>query len=144
LAQYLPDFGWNTRVLTVDETFSKEPSDAAIATLVPRHVAVERFRALPYAPLRPPGVGDLALRSMPFLPGALRKSIREFAPEVVFMAGGPFCQMPFTRSLNARWNIPVVLDFRDPWVSNGGALQQVWSKGGLAHRMAVAFEPTAV
>ena len=144
MAKYLPDFGWDTRVLAVDETFHKEPPDPALATLVPHHVTVERIRALPYALTCPLGVGDLALRAMPFLPGALRKSIREFAPEVIFMTGWPFYQMLLTGSIQARWNIPVILDFQDPWVSNEGALRQPWSKGGLAHRLAVALEPKAV
>ena len=51
--------------------------------------------------------------------------------------------------LLARWarhrlNLPVVLDFQDPWVSAEGATQPKWSKGGLAHRLAVALEPCAV
>jgi hypothetical protein len=43
-----------------------------------------------------------------------------------------------------RFNLPVVLDFQDPWVSHFGARQPRWSKAGLAHRLAEALEPTVL
>nr|WP_234031785.1 glycosyltransferase [Porphyrobacter sp. SLTP] len=144
MAKYLPNFGWDTRVLTVDENFHKEPPDPALASLLPPHIAVERISALPYGLTRLLGVGDLSLRAMPFLPGALRRSIHQFTPQVIFMTGWPFYQMLLSHMIKAHWNIPVVLDFQDPWVSNEGALRKPWSKGGLAHRLAVALEPMAV
>jgi hypothetical protein len=46
--------------------------------------------------------------------------------------------------VRSRFGLPVILDFQDPWVSSQGAQRSRWSKGGLAHRLAVALEPRAV
>jgi hypothetical protein len=46
--------------------------------------------------------------------------------------------------IERRWNVPVVLDFQDPWVTHVGAAAPVASKAWLAHRLALMFEPQAV
>jgi hypothetical protein len=46
--------------------------------------------------------------------------------------------------IKKRFGLPVVLDFQDPWVSAWGATLPKWSKGGFAHRLAVALEPRAL
>lgn len=144
LAKHLPAHGWQPLVLTVDERFHKEPPDPGLGALVPDHVEVIRTRALPYSLTRWMGVGDLALRAMLPLIREMDRVCISFRPDVLFITGWPFYQMLLTDRLRRRFHIPVVIDFQDPWVSAEGAKRPLFSKGALAHRLAVALEPRAV
>jgi Glycosyl transferase 4-like domain len=144
LAKYLPKHGWETRVLTVDERFHKEPADPGLGSLVPHHVDVHRISAIPYGASRWLGIGDLALRAMLPLWRTLEKNQTEFQPNVIFMTGWPFYHMLLSPILHERHKVPIVLDFQDPWVSSEGAKRPKFSKGGMSHRLAVALEPRAI
>jgi hypothetical protein len=52
--------------------------------------------------------------------------------------------MLLAKEIKHRFDVPVVLDFEDPWVSAWGASLPRWSKGGQSDRPAVALEPRAV
>jgi hypothetical protein len=43
-----------------------------------------------------------------------------------------------------RYQVPVILDFQDPWVSTSGVLRKPLSKSGLSHRLATWLEPRAI
>jgi hypothetical protein len=60
------------------------------------------------------------------------------------ITGSPYYPMLLAGWIKRRWNIPVVLDFQDPWVSNEGKTRSPWSKGGLSHRLGVWLEPRAL
>jgi hypothetical protein len=46
--------------------------------------------------------------------------------------------------IKQRFDVPVVLDFQDPWVSEWGAAQSPLSKAGVAHKLAAFLEPCAL
>src|SRR5262249_10162509 len=58
--------------------------------------------------------------------------------------GWPFYQMLLAPWIKRRFDVPVVLDFQDPWVSRWGAEQAALSKAGLSHWLATRLEPCAV
>ena len=64
--------------------------------------------------------------------------------DAVLITGSPYYPMLMAGWIRRRWNVPVVLDFQDPWVSHVGANEPRWSKAGISHRLAVALEPHAV
>ncbi|MCW2284288.1 hypothetical protein M2323_002163 [Rhodoblastus acidophilus] len=144
LAKHLPEFGWRPIVLAVDEKFHKEPVDFALGRLVPETVDVRRVRALPVKLGKLLGVGDLALRSMFQVWHEIKQLVKAEQPDVVFFTGWPFYQMLLTSWIRCSFGLPVVLDFQDPWVSAEGSSRPKWSKGGAAHRLAVALEPRAI
>ena len=144
LARYLPAHGWCPRILTIDQRYHNEPADPGLAALVPDHVDVVRIGAIPYRFTRRLGIGDLGLRSMWHVRQALDRECAAFKPDVVFITGWPFYPMLFASRIAKRLDVPVVLDFQDPWVSAEGATRPKLSKGGLAHRLSCALEPLAV
>jgi hypothetical protein len=65
-------------------------------------------------------------------------------PRAVFITGWPFYQMLLSTRIKRQLNLPVVLDFQDPWFSSHGATLPFWSKQGLTNRLASVLEPRAL
>lgn len=144
LAKYLPTFGWRPTVLAVADRFHKEPPDRQLGMLVPTDIEIVRVPAMPIRPLSYLGVGDLSLRSYAFVRTRLAHLLACATYDAVLITGWPFYHMLMAGHVRRRWKVPLVLDFQDPWVSAEGAMRPIWSKGGLAHRLALALEPRAV
>ncbi len=49
---------------------------------------------------------------------ALPNIIKETNPSVVFITGGPFYILPIGRYIYEKFEIPYIIDFRDPWILN--------------------------
>jgi len=145
LAKHLPAHGWQPTILCVDPRHHVEKLDPELACLVPADAEIVRTDALPLRLTRPFGVaGDIGLRGYFHLRAALAKEMARIQVDAVLITGSPYYPMLMTGWIRRRWNVPVVLDFQDPWVSHGGANAPRWSKAGVSHRLAVALEPHAV
>lgn len=145
LAKHLPAHGWRPTVICVDPRHHVETLDPELARLVPPDVEIVCSRAVPVRLTRPFGIaGDIGLRGYFHLRAAIAKEITRTAPDVVLITGSPYYPMLLARWIWRRWNVPVVLDFQDPWVSHVGPDAPRWSKAGISHRLAVALEPHAV
>jgi hypothetical protein len=94
--------------------------------------------------MRLAGIGDIGLRGYVQMADALKTLASKQSISAVLITGSPFYPMMMARMVRQTLRVPVVLDFQDPWVSADGALRPRWSKGGLAHRMAVELEPRAL
>jgi hypothetical protein len=144
LAKYLPACGWRPIVIRVHERRYAERPDLDLARLVPDSVEQVRTEAVPAHWAKMAGIGDIGLRGFFPLKMAIAKLASEIRPEVVLITGSPYYPMLLAGWVKRRLKLPVVLDFQDPWVSAEGATRARWSKGGLAHRLAVVLEPRAV
>ena len=144
LAKHLPAHGWWPIVLRVDEAQYEETADPALAALVPREVEQIRVGAAPASVARRFGIGDVGLRGLWPLRRALAQIAARRDLKAVVITGSPFYPMLLSGFIRHRLDLPVVLDFQDPWVSAEGASRAMWSKGAVAHRLAVALEPKAV
>lgn len=140
LAKHLPAAGWKPIVLCVDEDQQEERLDPALAKLVPSSVEVVKVGAFPAGATRRLGFGDLSLRAW----GHLRKGLFDILDarpvDVVLITGAPYYPMLLGRAVKRRHNVPVVVDFQDPWVCAWGARQRKLSKAGLSHLLATLFE----
>jgi hypothetical protein len=144
LAKHLPAHGWCPIIVRADERHYTERLDPALASLVPDSVRQVRTGAFSASIARSFGVGDIGLRG--FLPfkGALSQLASTQKLDAVLITGSPFYPFLLARYVRQVLALPVILDFQDPWVSAEGATRPPWSKGGLAHRLALALEPHAV
>lgn len=143
LVKHLPAVGWKPTVICVHEKYYTGSIDPNLAELLPSNAQVVKTGAIQAALARKVGLGDIGLRGFLFLRAALLDLIEHRRPDVVLITGSPYYPMLFSGMLRRR-EIPVVLDFQDPWVSNWGAQARFWSKAGMAHRLAIALEPSAV
>lgn len=144
LAKHLPATGWTPVVVAVDEAFHEERLDPSLAGLVPESVEVVKVPALSQRVCRPLGLGEISLRAWRPLRQAVLALLSKRSVDAVLITGSPYYPMLLGPEIKRRSGVPVVLDFQDPWVSAWGRTLPRWSKGGLAHRLAVALEPRAV
>jgi glycosyltransferase involved in cell wall biosynthesis len=143
LAKHLPAHGWQPLILRVDETCYEENLDYDLMSLVPETYESVAVSAIPASISRKFGFGDLGLRSYFSLRSALARLVKQGKPSLVFITGSPFYPLLLSR-LVKRLGVPVVLDLQDPWVSEYGAGQPLWTKRGMSYRVARILEPLAL
>jgi len=144
LAKHLPHHGWWPIIIRADERCYVEKLDLGLAKLVPAEVDQMRTGAIPASISRLAGIGDIGLRAFIPLARAISDGVARYAPRVILITGSPFYPMLLAGWARRRFELPVILDFQDPWVSVDGGRRARWSKGGLAHHLGVALEPRAV
>lgn len=141
LAKYLPSFGWTPIIIRADESCYTEPCDPQLAELVPRSVEQVRTKAIPAKFARMFGIGDIGLRAYLPIKGAIKRAVAEYGPRVVFITGSPYYPMLLSKWVRKTFDLPVVLDFQDPWVSRAGFSEPLFSKRGASHLLALNLEP---
>lgn len=144
LAKHLPAWGWRPIVICVHEAYHEQKLDPELEKLVPASVETVRVGAIPTKYSRTLGFGDIALRAWFQLRHAVLRSIKETDAKAVLISGAPFYPLLFAPLIKAQFNIPVVLDFQDPWVSAVGATHRRLSKAGGSHWLATKLEPKAL
>ncbi|QGZ93401.1 PEP-CTERM/exosortase A-associated glycosyltransferase, family [Terricaulis silvestris] len=144
LAKHLPAHGWRPIVIRAHETQYTERLDPDLAALVPNTVEQIATGAMPASVTRLIGVGDIGLRGFLHFKRALSQLAQTTPLRAVLITGSPYYPMLLAKWISHDLQLPVVLDFQDPWVSSWGATLPELSKGGLAHRLAVMLEPKAL
>jgi hypothetical protein len=150
LAPHLPAFGWEPTVVTVDPVFYEGRLDPDLAGLVPPSVRVLRAPAWPASMTRPFGLGDLGLRALRGLGRLCRTVLSHEAFDALFITLYPTYPAVLGPRLKARFNLPFVLDYQDPWVGAwgcevGGAPDgSADFKSRLTRALAVRIEPRVV
>lgn len=144
LASGLPAFGWNPIVVAVKAECYEEAGDEKLLALCPPEVRLERVSAWPARVCRPLGIGDISLRGQSALRRRVGQIVQREGVDVIFCSVLPGYTSLIGAWAKRRFGVPFVLDYQDPWVSEWGACQPVFSKAGLAHRLATWLEPGAV
>lgn len=119
--QSLPYFtaaGWEVTVLTVADPTPAAPVDPELLRSVPAAVEVVRARCLPRTWTQRFGVGNVALRALPFLFLAGLRLLAERRYDVVYFSTTMFSVLPFGRMWRALAGVPYVIDLQDPWVTD--------------------------
>lgn len=141
LAKHLPANGWQPTVICVDEAHHTEQLDHGLSRLLPPGLDIIKVGALPAHICRYAGIGDIGIRAFWPLKTAIDRLIIRTPVDAVLITGSPFYPMLLARHISKVHQIPVVLDFQDPWVSRWGETQSVRTKAGAAHALARVLEP---
>lgn len=132
-------------VVAVHPEFHAEPLDPALRDLVPSDVQVVETGAIPQRWTAWMGLrGEIGLRGFFHLRAEIARQMTQWKPKVVMITGSPFYPMLLSGWIRRCFGIPVVLDLQDPWVSKEGSTRRHWTKGWLAHHLAVMLEPRAL
>ncbi len=148
--KYLPDFGWKPFVLTINPTAYYAFDETLLDELKRRDVEIIRTdtRDITKAAAQTSGTRDLtmpaessrrflsALSQLVFIPDnkigwkkfALAKAseiIERENIDVIFSTAPPFTAHLVGLELRSKYQLPLVVDFRDPWVNNPSHLY--WS-----------------
>jgi glycosyltransferase involved in cell wall biosynthesis len=115
-ARHLPKLGWRPVVVAPERTPWESLDPELVKQLSPETI-VER---VPYP--GPRGLGRICLRFVPlmcWLPGAWRGCIRAMKQHrpAAILTSGPYHYVHILgRWLKRRYHVPLIADFRDPWV----------------------------
>jgi hypothetical protein len=141
LAKGLPEFDWEPIVLTVDPRHFGNLLEPGLAELIPKDLRLEYVEPIPATMSRLFGVGDLSLRAFHSMRRRMRQLLEARQVDLVFVSVLPGYAGLLGGWAKRRFGVPFVLDYQDPWVSEWGAAQPMFSKSGLAHRLAAILEP---
>ncbi|XGV97088.1 MAG: glycosyltransferase [Leptolyngbya sp. BL-A-14] len=112
---YLREFGWEAHVLTVQPDQVEHPKDDYLKQTLPDDLEVTATRSLPVQLTRKFGLGNLGLRSLPFLAQTGDRLLAAQAFDLVFFSTTIFPVMVLGDRWQRRFGVPYVLDFQDPW-----------------------------
>ncbi|MBA2744374.1 MAG: hypothetical protein H0U43_08745 [Chthoniobacterales bacterium] len=127
---YLKEFGWAATVLAVEPAgIEGATMDPLLESTLPRDVPIYRFGSVRSAVTRMLGLGNLAMRSLPYLwragnrllSGQLRApSWKLQAPpfDLVYFSTTQFPVMILGFVWKKKFNVPYVVDFQDPWLDD--------------------------
>jgi hypothetical protein len=146
-AQHLKEFGWEPVILTTDPSYYETAIDEENQNLLPADLEVIRTRAVPAALTRKCGFGDLGLRSLWQHWRAINRICRERRVDLIFVPIPPYPSIVLGRITHARFGIPYVIDYIDPYVT-----EYYWKlpssqrppKHALAYYTARVVEPFAL
>jgi hypothetical protein len=131
-ARHLPTFGWTPIVVTVDARDREDVPERALEATVPSDLRVERVRAFPARISRRVGVGDIALRALPALALRTLRIAREDHRTVVVLIVPPWYLLWLAPMLRRVGNVPVVVDYVDPWRVGAPSSRKARAAGWVA------------
>jgi len=146
---HFKEFGWQPVVLAVEPECSENSRDDSLLATIPDDVEIHRVRALPVGVTRRVGIGNLALRSLPYLRSKGNQLLLSRSFDLVFFSTSMFPVMSLGPVWLKRFGVPYVLDFQDPWLSDyykGSSLRPPGGKMKYAfsNMLGRALEPRVV
>ena len=115
---HFKEFGWEPVVLAVEPECSENSRDDSLLATIPEDVEIHRVRALPVGVTRRVGIGNLALRSLPYFRAKGNQLLSSRGFDLVFFSTSMFPVMSLGPVWLKRFGVPYVLDFQDPWLSD--------------------------
>ncbi|MDD5552188.1 MAG: glycosyltransferase [Candidatus Pacebacteria bacterium] len=106
--KYLPLFGWEPVILTVKEKYYKNKDNSLISDFS-KKIKIYRTDIMNFP------INNADIKWLPFLFKDFRKVIKKEKPNLLYFTGGPFFQWRLAPFFKRKYNIPYIIDFRDPW-----------------------------
>ena len=133
-AQHLPEFGWEPTVVSAHHRHYEEALDWELHALVPESLRVVRTLAFPTKPIRV--VGDIGVRALPFLSGALANLAARRELDFLHITIPSNFTAVLGRMIHARYGVPYGIDYIDPWVHEWPGSERRFSKAWTSARLA--------
>lgn len=131
-SKYLPEFGWESIILTPYPSLLKQAKDKSLMRDIPRTQKIYRSVTFDanwlfklFWGLRLPQIvtwlnyhvfiPDAQILWLPFARLKIRRIMREHKIDLVFISGPPFSPMLLGKWILARYAIPYIVSFRDDW-----------------------------
>jgi hypothetical protein len=128
---YLRGLGWEPVVLAVaPEMIEGGVREPLLEETYPRDIRIVRVRGLPPRATRWAGVGSLWLRCGRALRAAGERLLRAERFDLVFFSTTQFDAFSLGPRWKARFGVPYVLDYQDPWINDYYRLTQTIPPGG--------------
>jgi hypothetical protein len=141
-AQYLPKYGWEPIILTIDERYYEERLDYKLLELVPQDLRIEKVSA--YRITRPRIIGDIGLRGFFQLYARAKNLIKKEKIDFLLIHIPSYYTALLGRILHERTGIKYGIDYIDPWVHNFPGSEKVFSRAWFSSKVAAILEPIAI
>ena len=112
------EFGWEPVVLAVDPQFVEGVRDDLLLATIPEDTPVFRVPALRAEWTRAFGLGNLALRALPYLYKEGARILRRGGIDLVYFSTTAFPSPMLGRLWKQKFGIPFVVDIQDMWVTD--------------------------
>ncbi len=144
---YFEEFGWKPHILTVRPDCVQGVHDPLLNQSVPKHIPTHHTGALSVKHTQRIGMSSLSLRCFPYLLKAGGRILAKEKFDLAYFSTTVFTAMALGYRWRKRFQLPYVLDFQDPWLSDyyknpnspkppGGSL-----KYGFSQTLAQLLEP---
>ena len=140
IGNFLHEFGWKARVLTVEEKYFEEAPDYDFEKTFAPHFEITRVKAMPI--IKPRVVGDIGIRAFIQLYRKGLEIIRVENPDFLWIPIPSFYGSLLGRLLHEKTGIRYGIDYIDPWVRD--LTNQKNLKAQLSQFVARKLEPIAV
>ncbi len=140
IGNYLKDFGWKPRVLTVFPEYFEEKPDPDFEKTFSSDFEVTRVKALKVT--RPRIIGDIGLRAFFQLYKGAKKIIENEEIDFIWLPIPSFYNALLGRLLYEKCKVPYGIDYIDPWVRDLSN-QRNW-RAVFSQWVARFLEPIAV
>jgi hypothetical protein len=141
-AKYLPEFGWNPIVLTVDEKYYEEKPDLGLNELIPHGQRVERVSA--FSLTKPRLIGDVGLRAFFQLKKKAFEIISKEQIDFVYIFIPSFYLSLLGPLLHKKFGVKYGIDYIDPWVHFFPGSEKNFSRHWWSTWFSKVLEPYAI
>ena len=148
---YFQEFGWQPHVIAVEPESVLGVSDHNLIATIPKDVPVTYIKALPVKYTKLMGLSGLGWRCLPYLVAAGDKLLQQESFDLIYFSTTIFLSMGLAARWFKKFNVPYILDFQDPWLSDYFRQQGANTKPpggkfkyGFAQFMARQLEPKAM
>ncbi len=141
LVKYLPLFGWDPIVLTIDESYYEEKLDLNLAAILPSCQKIHRVTA--FAVSKPRLIGDLGLRAFFQLSKRASEIISSTQIDFVYIIIPSFYLSLLGPILHRKHGVKFGIDYIDPWVHFFPGSEKVFSRHWFSTKLSKILEPIA-
>ena len=127
---FLAENDWNATILTVAQDAVEGFCDPLLEKALPLDTRVERVIAIPVRWTRWFGLGNLALRALPFLWHTGNRLLTREKFDLVFFSTTVFPVTVLGPVWKRRFQVPYVIDFQDPWLDDSYRRRKRLPPGG--------------
>jgi hypothetical protein len=144
---FFQEFGSEPLILKIDPDQQEGIKDPDLCRTVPEQIRTWQAGYIPRAVIQWSGLKNIGLRSIFHLAQLGSHIIETENPSAIFFSTTLFPLMLLGRYWHARYHVPYILDFQDPWLSNyqgnSSPLYQSW-KYKTTQAIASILEPLAL
>jgi|GEM_PF-111071 len=112
---YFEEFGWQPVVFAVAPEYVEGTKDDLLADTLPPGTEIHRVRAVSTRITRKMWLGNLGIRSYPYLKNAVDRYLSEHRVDLIYFSTTVFVSMALGPHWKRKFGIPFVIDLQDPW-----------------------------
>jgi len=117
MINHLSEFGWEPIVVSTDPKYYDWNVDDENYSLLSDNVRICRTKALPTKITKYFGIGDLSIRSIWFVWKEINSICSKEKINALIISVPPYYTMLLGRLIKKKFNIPYIIDYQDPWVT---------------------------